>query len=472
MKTKHKLLGILAMGILFSACSKFNDDINTNTNKPTIASGTKLIANSELSLQNISSNAYGNLYPQYLATTTFPEDARYATVYFNFYTWYAEPLINLETVINSSSLNLSEGAIINQIAVAKILKAYFMWHMTDRWGDLPYSQALMGKDLLNPAYDKQQAIYTALFKLLDDANASINIGAGNIKNDLMYYGDMTKWKKFGNTVHMLMALRLSKVDKALGTAEFNKALNNGVIDGNDQNFTFRNLAEEVNENFWYTSFTTKGRKWYAVSKQLIDRMQPYADPRLKIYADKNLAGNYVGLDYGLSESVAVDKYSLLGAAIRQQNSPVYLVTYAQVLFAKAEAAKMNWIGGGDATAETNYKMAIEQSVRQWNNDDISGLPAFMANADITYNAAKGLEQIATQRWVHLFMNGYEAWAEWRRTGLPVLNPPANLGKPIPRREGYPTQERLANKNNYNAAVAAFPYGGTDDLNARVWWDKP
>lgn len=472
MKNTKKIIGVLAIGLLFSACSKFNDDINTNPNKPTIASGTKLIANSELSLQNVSSNAYGNLYPQYLSNTTFTEDARYATVYFNFYTWYSDPLINLETVINSSSLSVAEGPIVNQIAVAKILKAYFMWHITDRWGDLPYSEAFKGKDLLTPVYDKQQAIYNAMFKLLDDADASINLAAGNIKNDIIYYGDMGKWKKFGNTIHLLMALRLSKVDNNFAKTEFNKVSGRSLIDGNESNFVFKNLSEAANENYWYTSFTTLSRKWYAVSKQLVDRMKPFNDPRLKTYADKNLTGTYVGLDYGLNSSVVVDNYSLLGAAIRKQNSPVYLVTYAQVLFARAEAAKATWITGGDAAAQANYDLAIEQSVRQWNGNDTTGLGAFKVRPEIAYDAAGGMEKIATQRWVHLFMHGYESWAEWRRTGFPVLNAPAGLGKPIPRREGYPTQERLANKNNYNAAVAAFPYGGADDLNARVWWDKP
>ena len=186
------------MGLFFSSCSKFNDDINTNPNKPTVASGTKLIANAEFYLQDMSSNAYGNLYPQYLSNTTFTEDARYSPVYFNYYPWYTGPMMNLETVINSGSLDIKEGPIVNQIAVAKILKAYFLWHVTDRCGNLSFSQALKGKDLVNPVYDKQQDIYTGIFKLLDEANASIVVAGGNNKNDFMHNGDMTSWKKFGN----------------------------------------------------------------------------------------------------------------------------------------------------------------------------------------------------------------------------------------------------------------------------------
>jgi hypothetical protein len=155
-----------------------------------------------------------------------------------------------------------------------------------------------------------------------------------------------------------------------------------------------------------------------------------------------------------------------------QNSPVYLVTYAQALFARAEAAKLGWITGGDATAKTNYEAAITASIGQWTGSTAT-VSAFLAQPKIVYDPANAIKQIATQRWVHLFLHGYEAWAEWRRTGFPelVAAQGANANQ-IPRREAYPTIERSNNTANYNTIVAAFPYGGSDDLNARVWWDKP
>src|SRR5690606_27364801 len=113
--------------------------------------------------------------------------------------------------------------------------------------------------------------------------------------------------------------------------------------------------------------------------------------------------------------------------------------YAQVLFALAEAAKTGWIPGGDAAAKNYYDQAIEQSVRQWNNDNTSGLSALMGSSQVAYSPANALRQIGYQRWVHLFLHGYEAWAEWRRTGYPELLPPAGTDLSIPRREGYPTE---------------------------------
>lgn len=464
---------LIAAVLFFSNCKKFSDSVTTDPNLPTKASGTQLIADAELSLPGLSSSPYGVHYPQYLSNTSFTDNSRYTTTTFNFYGFYTGPLNDLENVL-TAQLDATQGPVANQIAVAKILKAYFLWHMTDRWGPLPNSEALKGAANFTPKYDSQQEIYTACFKLLDEANAGIVTTNGTIKNDIVYNGDINKWKKLGNTIHLLMALRLSKVDQTTGAAEFNKALTNGIMTSNSDNLAYPTAADPNNENYWYTSFTRLGRSWFALSKPLVDYMQPLNDPRLPVFGDKNTQGNYVGLEYGkaLPNSNDINNVSLLGTALRQQTSPVYLVTYAQALFAMAEAAKITWIPGGDATAKTNYDLAVQASIQQWTGST-SSTTAFLAQPEVQYNPATALRQISYQRWVHLFLHGYEGWAEYRRTGYPVLvaAPGAN-GDQIPRREGYPTQEQTNNTNNYQAAVASFPYGGTDDLNARVWWDKP
>ena len=464
---------ILILGLVVPGCTKFDENLNKDPNSASQASGTRLIANTMLYLPGISSNSYGVHYPQYLSLTTFPNNARYVETNFSFSSWYLA-LTNLEVALNST-LEPTEGLIDNQKAVAKILKAYIFWHMTDRWGDIPFSEALKADANYVPKYDKQQDIYRGLFKLLDEASAHITVttAAGNIKNDIMYAGNIDRWRKFGNTIHMLMALRLSKVDPTTGKAEFNKALARGIMTANTDNFAFPHLAQAAHQNFWYNSFTSLGRQWYAVSKPLVDYMKPLGDPRLPIFADKTSATNdYVGLAYGLSTDSPPANFSLLGANLRKQDSPVYLVTYSQALFALAEAAKLTWIAGGDAVAATHYNNAITESIRQWTGAT-TGATTYLANAGVVYSPTNAIQQIATERWVHLFLHGYEGWAEWRRTGFPVLTaaPGAN-GNLIPRREGYPVNEPQINKVSYNAAVAALPYGGADDINARVWWDKP
>lgn len=457
----------------FTGCTKFDGSYYQDPNNPSKASGTQLIANAQLFLPSISSNAYGVHYPQYLSLTLFPDNSRYVATNFNFSTWYTGPLMNVEKVL-TSTLDGNEGPIENQKAVAKILKVYFMWFVTDRWGDVPYTDAWKGMGDITPKYDKQQDIYNHLFTLLTEANDAIQLSNGTIKNDIVYKGNMEKWKKLGNTLRILMALRLSKVDAAKGKTEFATGIANGIFTENGDNLFFPHLAEQSQENFWYNSFTRLGRQWYALSKPLVDYMAPLQDPRLPVFGNKNNAGQYVGLEYGkeLVTSNEIPLVSLLGSGLRQQNSPVYLVTYAEALFAKAEAIKLNWLPGGDAEAKNNYEEAIKQSLLMWVGSDTE-FNNFKNKVGVAYESTKALEQIGYQKWVHLFLNGYEAWAEWRRTGYPILTAPAGANNGlIPRREGYPTVEANINKANYLAAVAAFPYGGTDGLNARVWWDKP
>ncbi len=455
--------------LLLVSCTKFQDDINVNPNLPSTASNTQLIANAELYLPGLSSSPQGEYYAQYLAETEYPNLSLYNQVNFGFYDLYAGPLMNLETVLTSGKYDGNEGPVANQIAVAKILKSYFFWHITDRWGDVPYTDALKGKGNFAPKYDKQQVIYDSLFKALEDA--SNMIVTGNISNDIVYAGDMTKWKKLANTIRMLMALRLSKIDPSKGNTEFNKAIAAGVMTSNADNLVFKHLPDASNQNYWYGQVFGLNRSWWALSKTLVDRMKPTSDPRLATYGDKSKNTNdYAGLTFGNTAAINKDNFSLMGTSIWKQDAQIHLVTYAQSLFAKAEAAKLGWITGGDAAAKTNYDLAIEQSVRQWNNNNITGLATMMAHPNVAYDPATALKQIAEQRYIHLFMHGYEAWAEWRRTGFPndMVSPG---GKAVPRRQGYPTEESFNNTTNYKQAVQT-QFGGQDDLSGRVWWDKP
>jgi hypothetical protein len=455
-------------------CTKFDADINQNPSRVNEASNTQLMQYAMRFLAGTVETPFGELYVQHLSEKEYSDAQRYNTITFNFSTWYADPLMNLQQIIDGTDFNLTQGSKNNQIAVARILKAYFIRFVTDRWGDVPYSEALKGEKELTPKYDPQKDIYYALFTELKESAAMIDGGLG-VQGDLIYNGDMAKWKKLANSMRLLMALRISKADPDKGKIEFADALAGGVFTGNADNFVYKHLLETANENYWFNVFTTQARRWYAISKPMVDYMLPYGDPRLDTYADKNESSAFVGMPYGLlaPQTVPAGTVSFLGSAVRKQDSPNFLVTYAQVLFAKAEAAhpSLAWIPGGDAEAKANYDLAIEQSVRQWNNNSTTGLSTMMAHADIVYNSATAIRQIAYQRWVHLYLNGYEAWAEWRRTGFPVLTPaPDNNNRPIPRREGYPPNEALINTANFNDAVQRL--GGANDLNGRVWWDKP
>jgi hypothetical protein len=461
---------LLLASVLMMSCNKFDKEININPNQPGEASGTQLIANAQLSLPGLSASPQGEFVAQYLSETQYPTASLYPEGGTSFYGLYQGPLMNLETVVNSNSLSTLDGPIVNQIAVAKILKAYFIWHITDRWGDVPYVDALKGAEIFTPGYDAQESIYSSLFQLLADANNSIVAGA--ITNDLVYGGNMDRWKKLSNTIRLLMALRLSKVDPAKGAQEFNNALTAGIMSSIADNFLFKHLPDANNQNYWFGQVSVSNRKWWALSELLVSKMLPVSDPRLPIYGNM-VGGQYIGLPFGTVTGMPnTTNFSLLGDAIWKQDAWIHLVTYAQALFAKAEAAKLGWIPGGDIEAKLNYDLAIEQSVRQWNNNSTTGLVAMMASPEIAYDPARALEQISTQRYVHLFMHGYEGWAEWRRTGYPELAPPVgDPSRAVPRRQSYPANEVFNNTANYEQAVQR-QFNGNDNLYGNVWWDKP
>ncbi|PRX42868.1 SusD/RagB family nutrient-binding outer membrane lipoprotein [Salegentibacter salegens] len=461
-----KIYIVLFSSLFIWSCNKFDDEINTNPNRPSEASGTQLIASAQLSLPGLSSSPKGAFMAQYLAETQYVGQSLYPQESTSFYSWYQSPLINLQTVIDSEELNGNDGPVANQKAVAKILKAYYFWNITDRWGDVPYFDALQGGDNYTPVYDPQEEIYYDLFEELKEARGMIV--SGSINNDIVYNGDMEKWQKFANTVRMLMALRLSEVDPEKGSTEFNEAVNDGVFESNSDNLVYRHLADADNQNYWFGQVVNQNREWWALSETLVEEMKPVDDPRLVVYGDPaRSSGEYVGLEFGKEEvtGTETEEFSLLGSDIYAQDAPVYLVTYGQVLFAMAEAVERDWITGD---AEDYYNMAIEASMEQWTGSS-EGVEDFLSNPEVAFDANNAIESIANQRWVHLYMFGYEAWSEWRRTGYPndLVEP---NGMAVPTRLSYPDNEAFNNEENYNDAIER-QFGGDDSIYGNVWWDE-
>ena len=462
---KKYIIILLFCNLSLLGCSEFDEDINVNPNIPGEASGTQLIANAQLYLPSLSSSPQGEFLAQYLAETQYVGVSLYPEGSTSFYWFYEGPLMNLQTVLNSEEdLNASEGPVANQLAVAKILKAYFYWNLTDRWGDVPYFEALQGADNFTPAYDTQESIYMDLFDLLKEANDQIV--PGDIDNDLVYGGDMDKWQKLGNSIRLLMALRLSEVNPQLAQQEFNAALADGVMDSNDDSLVFQHLADANNQNYWYQQVIDRNREWWALTVNLVEDMKPVDDPRLEVYGNPaRETGEFVGMPFGETEALGTEEYSLLGSDITAQDAPIYLVTYPQVLFAIAEAAERDWV---TEDAETYYNMAVENSILQWTGST-DGVDAFLSQPEVAFDSANAIERIAEQRWIHLFMNGYEAWSEWRRTGFPddFVQPE---GRAVPTRLAYPDTEDFNNAENFNAAVER-QFGGEDSIYGNVWWDE-
>lgn len=455
-----KVLLLFLPLFLFVSCDllEFDDDINNNPNSPSEASGPQLLANAMRYTYDTSSNTSGQFLAQYMAETQYVVASLYPQEGTSFYGWYQNPLINVETVINTASAD-------NQLAVAKILKAYFFWHITDRWGDVPYSEALQGADDFTPAYDTQESIYSNLFDLLDEGVNQINEST-SLEGDIMFDGDMAKWRKFGNSLKLLIALRLSEVDETLAEEEFNDALESPIMDSVDDNFAYQHLDDQSNENYWYNQIERQSREWWALTETLVTIMEPVDDPRLPVYGEPARSdGEYRGLPIGSDPADEnTEEFSLIGEDIRQQDATIHLVTYSQILFARAEAAARGWTSEDE---EDLYNQAVTQSILQWTGSD-EGAEDFLAQADISFDESNAIEQIATQRYVHLFLNGYEGWAEWRRTGHPNLVP--SDGNEVPTRQAYTSDEAFNNTENYEEAVQR-QFGGQNTLYDEVWWDE-
>ena len=438
---------------------------------------------SGLTLGNTAASRLAALYVQHLSEGPYPGPSLYSDRNLSFAGWYTGPLYNLQTIINYNN-DGNDGAIgnghkDNQIAVAKILMSYYFLVMTDIWGEIPYSQALQGGKDYSPAYDKQQDIYNGILKTLTDAVAQIKEAEPKVVGDVMLNGDMAAWKRFANTMRMTMALRLSKADNAKGKTEYAAAVAAGVITSNAQNITYKFLAGDPNNyNPWYNNYSVSNRNDYAISKTLTDYMAPKNDPRLPVYAEPLAGGAIVGLPYGRLAAVNIPAaYSRVGVrfggpgtAATAQAAPMQLFNYPQVLFMRAEAAKLGYTAGGDAEAEQYYKDAIKASWEMYGVFNQAAYDTYIALPAVAYTPADAIKKIITEKWVHLYLNSWEAWNDWRRTGFPTLVAAQDAvdARGIPNRLAYTTTEASLNGENYNAAVSRQ---GADDNYTKLWWAK-
>lgn len=485
--TMRKLIGTLLLTLFMVGCGDFAD-LNDDPNNPEDAHTDLLLTDAERYVGDYIANTTGVLYTQYFSEVYYTDSSIYTNTSFDFSGWYSNPLNNLQTIIDlnrdeetkDESNVVTNGDTENQIAVARILRAYFFHTITDRWGMVPYSEALQGEEDQTPAYDSMDSIYEDLLTELREATNQITGEAGPT-GDFMFGGDMERWEAFANTLRMRIALRMTDAPNPPVDVEqeFVDAYNAGVI---ESDVLYMYGDDDANENPWYDRYET--RIDYAISETIADPMKEYEDLRLTAYAaDSANSGPHQGdgshgLDdiegfpYGLSQSDAGDigntSRSLPGNQILQQDAALPVITLAEVHFALAEAVERGWNVPG--TAATHYEDAIEASWEQWGVYDDQDFANYMSNPDVVYNSGEWEEKIGYQKWVALFPLGNEAWAEWRRLDYPELDPApdaANNSGEIPVRVGYPSSESELNTENYETALDAQ---GSDELDTQLWWD--
>ncbi|WP_397447321.1 SusD/RagB family nutrient-binding outer membrane lipoprotein [Polaribacter sp. R77954] len=470
---------ILAVLVAFTACETVDfGGTNVDPNSPSNSVPSLLLTNVQRGFSGITSHRTANLYVQYLSNGQYDEESRYQTLNWGTNGSYAtlqdiKQIIEINTSEDTKVAAQAYGSNGNQIAAATILKVYWYQLMTERWGYLPYTEANDANNTTKPKYDSQEAIYMGLFSELDAALASMDSGNGP-SGDILFGGDMTSWRTFANTIKMVMALRLSNADPTTGSAKFNEALS-GVISSNSDNIQYTFLSEDSNDNPWEDHFVNEGRKDYLMSDTFVNKLigsgtnTAPEDPRLPKYAQLSETGAvYVGAPYGQSNSATANYSFITADIINKGDAPLMIYTYAEVLFARAEAAAWGWT---TEDAATLYEQAIQASMDQW------GVDAADATAYIAANPYTGVDDIAYEKWVSLYLQGYNSWAEWRRfkamgtEGKIGLVAPGDLlsnATDIPQRHGYSATAASLNEENYNAAVAAQ---GADNLDTKLWLFK-
>jgi hypothetical protein len=484
-------------------CAKIENFGSTNTRVDASAVPVTgyLLTNVEANLGGFMTGGIRpSLYVQHWAETQYTDVSLYANPQLDFGATYAGSLMDVQKIIdlnldpatqNSISVSTS-GSNGNQLGVARILRAYMFWSITDRWGDIPYFEALKGAGNFTPAYDKQQDIYKDLLKELKEASASFDGGAA-VTGDILYAGNQAKWKKLANSLRMLIALRMSKVDAALAQTEFALAYNdaNGAIITNADNLVVPyDGATTTTTNAWYSALN--GRRDYSFSLTLDNILANMGDGRKGAYATSGAS-----FPYGLKRDDAVAfEGSVSGNVNRPINvknttTPIVIVPAAYVLLAMAEASDRGWIGG---SAQTFYESGVTASFTQWGlsaaaaTTYLAGAANYVSGAgggtNIGANAYGSIvgadavtstprQRIQLQRYLASFGDGTQAWSEWRRTGIPRLKPTiygTNTPKEIPRRYTYGVNEYASNPAN--VAIAAGRLAGGDVMSSRVWWDTP
>jgi hypothetical protein len=394
--------------------------------------------------------------------------------------------------------------------IARIMRALIFERITDLYGDVPYSQAGLGYYTSSyfPVYDKQQAIYTDLLKEISEATAALDPAGDKPIGDMYYKGDITKWKKFGNTLLLRVAMRLSKVDAATAKTYVQKAIGNTMTSNADDAFFLGDAGggrTTVNRNSQILLGDGGQENYYTRwSKTFIDFLKTNNDPRLtkiavtNLYVNENTKAQNVGANASFAAQkgmpngkdlsgvaaqdvrqdpsfTAFTDYSSPAPALIKRNGPTFVLTYAESELLLADAAERFGIAG---SAATHYHDGVVAAMTYLGEYDATAAVT-AADAEIyllahPYVSATGLQQINTQYWAltNTMLDFYESWANWRRSGFPVLvpvnYPGNNTGGVIPRRFPYPISEAGSNTANYNAAHNAV--AGGDVLTSRVWWD--
>ncbi|MDB4918263.1 SusD/RagB family nutrient-binding outer membrane lipoprotein [Mucilaginibacter sp.] len=524
---KLQSIYILASAVLlmaFASCKK--DLIKTNTDPNSVSvdafDANNILTATQLYYTGSTDNAIeveeteiqgaGCMIQHWASTSTYffgdkyigaPTSGGWGSFFDHTYTSTIKNAVNLYTITTGKPQykNLHQ--------IARIIKAMAFERITDVYGDVPYFQAgqAYNKGIYFPKYDKQKDIYADLLKEVEQATDSLDANADKPTGDLFYSqaGDQIgEWKKFGHTLLLRMAMRLTKVDPTTAKTYVTKLQGLTMTSNDDNAIVAHGTNDPLTINRIYRGIGEDGGIQLSgqISKTFIDFLKNNNDPRLPVLsyvyppdfspgddpgggssdpADQNGLPN--GYDagntsHGIQSYLGpppylgnINLYSRPSPIIFNATAPTLILTYAESEFLLADAAKRWGIGNTEEHYNNGVRAAMEQLAVFGNAGVISDNDIKTYLSAHPYDDSKGPEMINTQFWACTFFNEYEAWANYRRTGFPVLKAVTYTGSQspgaIPRRMYYSSVDKQVNTTNYNAAAAAM---GGDKIISRMWWD--
>ena len=502
---------ILIAGVTLLSCTRHFDELNSNPlllTEMTPATVGNAFARTQYEglyshpgLYQLARNLFMDYYSQYFAVRDAGiRSDRYVIVQdWIIVQWNCMYTVTWPTL--KQVLEATEAMDPDAHAIAKIWKAYVFHSHTDFYGPVPYHEA--GKGTTSIPYDSQRDIYYDLFNLLDEAVATLTSADQSRTpfgvNDLVYQGNIGQWRRFANSLRLRLALRISNVEPEKAREEAEKAVAAGVMELNAHNAFMTVNANTVHG----LNVISDWGEGFVMSATMESYLKGYNDPRMAEYFSPGVnSGEYRGIRNGLTgEQINSSPLNAPGAASnvgprfhvsQQTENPFFVMYAAESYFLRAEGALNGWSMGGTATEL--YEQGIRVSMEQWGITDNTaiqnyingtGVPVALddymespAVSDVPVQFAadepRRRQQIATQKWLALYPDGIEAWAEVRRTGYPELYPVVNSDNPdIPagqfiRRIPYVDYEKQTNGAAVVGGVALL--GGPDVPTTRVWWN--
>ncbi|HMI64333.1 MAG TPA: SusD/RagB family nutrient-binding outer membrane lipoprotein [Puia sp.] len=466
-------------GLLLStaSCKKELAGINTNPNSTEnpqpdylLTAAEKLTADAYWGVDNNLNSSL--LFIQHWAKIQYTDPDRYIFNNSSFTSlWkqlYGQSITDLNKVIAIGDQQQNK----NYKGVALTLRSWAFQILTDAYGDIPYKQAGNIDSFLTPVYDPQKDVYLGLLNDLKTAQTLLDPSGPTIQGDAIYGGNIASWKKFTNALRLRIALRIADQEPDLAKQVFTDIQSEGGA-WFESNADLAALIYQDSPNQNPVSLTFDTRQDYRISKTIVDRLAALNDPRLPIYTQPtdDAPHGYVGVPNGLTtgdaNNLGLSKTSRPGDYFRAPHAPAVIVSYAEVLFGLSEAVSRGFITGNAADL---YNKAVLASLDQYGIKDATITANYLAQPSVQYNAANFKKSLGDQKWIALFGQGLEAFAEWRRLDYPQLAPAVagTLGGKMPVRLIYPGSEQTLNDANYTKAVQDQ---GADLLTTKLWFDK-